>query len=481
MPAPAITNPVVSLDPAHPVDPKPLIADILRTRYCIPGSVFLVEHIDRRVPVPVTPPQQHVAMTSGGERSRKRRRGERRRERIVRLLLGDGELCIQALVRPEIHCFVDAGIVYEGCYVRVDKFELRWVDVEAEAEAEAEGHEVEDDGVGDPEVLERASGERWRRERERRKDKKRMVYLLVGDMVTVGWNEEYLEILRREKEREKEREEGEAVGDADEGQTAATAGYEGNLGGRGAPDEPVVDEEPAEAPEVAPTEEGAATGDQGPAAAASKPPPPAKQDDLDYISDSDDAFETLVMCAEKAEPNRAPSAAPPDPRQELQAAIVAQNQKQRQLENDRRPWMTDDPTKPVRLTPLSAIPHLPYRQNWMVNVLAVVVSLSDVGPSHLRPHRQRTARLADPTTAPGRHVHLTVFLEPERFTPAPGSVVLLLGVKNHLFDGGSLRKYVSDRPRNGSSWWVQLPDAPGWWCAEEAARLREWWRSVSAA
>lgn len=137
--------------------------------------------------------------------------------------------------------------------------------------------------------------------------------------------------------------------------------------------------------------------------------------------------------------------------------------------------MSNDPTQPLRLTPLQAIPHLPYKQNWMVNVLAVVVSLGDVERCHIPPYRLRAARLADASTA--KLVHLATFLDPEHFTPALGSVVLLLGVKNHLFDGGSLKKYVSDRPKNGTSWWIQHPQALGW-CEDEVVRLREWWEEA---
>jgi hypothetical protein len=69
-------------------------------------------------------------------------------------------------------------------------------------------------------------------------------------------------------------------------------------------------------------------------------------------------------------------------------------------------------------------------------------------------------------------VLLTVFLDPDDFSPAVGSVVLLLGVKNHRFDGGSLKKYASDRPRSGGRWWFEEPKELGW-C--DVAGMREWW------
>ncbi|KAK3361041.1 hypothetical protein B0T24DRAFT_539897 [Lasiosphaeria ovina] len=324
---------VVSLNPDEPIDPKPLIADMLRTRYCIPGSIFLVESAESRIPVS-------------------------RKYRTIRVLLGDGELCVQALLHPGIHCFVDGGQIYEGCYVRVDKVELRQIEV-----------------AGGP---------------------RKVLYLLVRDMITVGWNNAYLEML---------------------GVRPRTAVGHG-----------LVDSVPE------------SKHDKGLAK------------DVNYMSSSDDAFETMDVSEEKVAQRRTHSKPP-------------------------LPWMANDPTQPLRLTPLRSIPNLPYKQNWMVNVLAVVASLSDVEPSHLPPYTQRTARLVDPSTP--KQVLLTVFLEPESFFPAVGSVVLLVGIKNHRFDGGSLKKYVSDKPKNGASWWVENPSKLGW-CEAEAVGLKTWWDAVVA-
>ncbi|KAK4150305.1 hypothetical protein C8A00DRAFT_46281 [Chaetomidium leptoderma] len=416
MPNPTTFSPIVSLDPATPLVPKPLIADILRdARYCIPGSVFLVESVERRVPIPDS--------------------GRHRPRRAVRLLLGDGELCIQAFVRAEIHCVVDGGSVYEGCYVRLDRFEVGGV-----------------------------------------------VYLVVGDMVTVGWNEEYLGVLRRE-------------GEADRGESLGGEGEEqgGVCVGSGQEEEEYDDDEDEELMQLLMADEetgkvaAVKTADQIHATknvGANRPKPPTHSDpdELDYISDSDSAFETAAVSAERATQRRVLIAAP-DPRQELQAAIIKQNQalphpkpKPPQPISKPRPWLPSDATQPLKLTPLSSIPTLPYRQNWMVNVLAVVTSLSTVEPSHIGPSfQQRTARLADMSTP--KQVHLTVYLDPEAFTPLVGGVVLLLGVKNHLFEGGSLRKYVSDGLRGGGCWWVQGGIEGLGWCRGEVGRLRAWWGS----
>ncbi|KAL8300165.1 hypothetical protein RB597_009994 [Gaeumannomyces tritici] len=138
-------------------------------------------------------------------------------------------------------------------------------------------------------------------------------------------------------------------------------------------------------------------------------------------------------------------------------------------------WACHDLSHPLKLTPLRAIPLLPFKQNWMVNVLAVVAELSGPEPSLLPPsYAQRTARLADPSTP--KHVLLTVFLDPDGFAPSPGAAVLLLGVKNHRFDGGSLKKYASDRPRDGGPWWLEAPrHLP--WC--DVAGLEAWWAAMA--
>jgi hypothetical protein len=381
-----------------------------------------------------------------------------------------------------MHCFIDRASVWEGCYVRVDKFRLAWFDVPVE-EGRKGGAEVVVDGVGDPEVLERER-ERTRKEKGGRR-MRRVVYLVVEDLVTVGWNEGYAEILKRE--RESQAQEGRKVLEKGE-RGLVDGGPEGGEGEGEDGDEDDDEEDDDIIQHLIAVEASAATKEE-----VSKTPPPETPvpDEPDDIidSDSDSAFESLVVAAAKVEQRRiaisSPTPAPdPDPRQELKAAIINQNRQQNQGPNQSTssnnnnprppPWMPINPLQPLKLTPLVSIPHLPYRQNWMVNVLAVVTSLGPVEPSHIAPSfRQRTARLADMSTA--KRVHLSVFLDPEDFTPEVGRVLLLLGVKNHLFDGGSLRKYVSDRPRNGTTkWWIQRPESLGW-CRAEVERLRGWW------
>jgi hypothetical protein len=186
-------------------------------------------------------------------------------------------------------------------------------------------------------------------------------------------------------------------------------------------------------------------------------------EEVDYFSDSDDAFETLQISVDRVAEQRTQAIAVSRP------PVVQQRNDAKAKTN--LPWMANDPTQPMKLTDLQSIPKLPYKQNWMVNLLAVIAWLSDVEPTYLPPGHQRRARLVDPTT--DKQVLLTVLLNPEGFRPDVGDVVLLVGVKNHQYEGGSLRKYMSDKPKSGHSWWVVNPETLGW-CEEEATALKEW-------
>ncbi|KAK4179476.1 hypothetical protein QBC36DRAFT_322512 [Triangularia setosa] len=232
--------------------------------------------------------------------------------------------------------------------------------------------------------------------------------------------------------------------------------------------------------------------------------------DQDYISESDDeddGFERMEISNERATQRRIMAAAntnttsnnnttpqrPPPPSKQQQhprhpkvlppppsrPILTPKNPRPQQLSKVQNstipkplPWLSNDPTQPLKLTPLSQIPHLPYKQNWMVNVLVIVTQLGEVEPCPYPPYVQRQARVID-QSAPDRHIHLTVFLEPETFEPRLGEVFLLMGVKNHKFDGGSLKKYVSDRPKGGGRWWVEGGKLE--WCNGMVKELQSWW------
>ena len=351
------TDVIVAADPAETLAPKPLISDILRTRFCIPGSIFLVEGSDGVIPVS-------------------------RRHRAVRLLLGDGELCIQALLRRELHGFLDSDQVHVGSYVRLNSFEFRSLSSRDGARAARGASPV--------------------------------VFLVVNEMTVVGWNTTIRDLDRSQAQRDTE----------------------------------------SELPAHKPTTIG-----KGRHLRVHNTGSEALHREGEELSDVDDGFETMTVSEEQATQRR------------LQNEATQNSICTAQVDSSALPWTSEDLTKPLKLTSLASIPSLPYKQNWTVNVLAVVASLSEIEPATLPPFKQRTARLVDPSTS--KQVLLTVFLEPEAFTPKIGSVVLLLGVKNHRFDGGSLKKYGNEKPKNGSAWWLENPSDLSW-C--EVARLQRWWR-----
>lgn len=348
---------VTAADPSRPFTPRQLIADLLRTRYCIPGSILLVEAIESQIPVS-------------------------KRCRAVRLLLGDGELCIQALLRPEVHRFVDSSQVFVGCYVRLNRFEAKSVLTRA-------NHEGTGAGTEEPEE---------------------MIFLVARDLSVVGWNTAYM-------------------------QMAGTT----------------LQEHPTET-----IDPGVGIRKEGPVAQKGGPSKAPK-----HLSPEESVVQSRTAVSHVSTESRTDA--------ESQQPRTGASTSSYTVTNN-LPWADYDLSKPLKLTPLKSIPNLPYKQNWIVNILAVVASLSDVEPAGLPPFKQRTARLADPSTS--KQVHLTVFLDADGFAPAVGSVVLLLGVKNHRFDGGSLKKYGNEKTREGSTWWLENPRDVDW-C--DVAGLKRWW------
>lgn len=376
MPASEVTPEaaVVAADPTEPFEPRLLISELLRTRHCIQDSIFLVEGIEA-----------HIAVS--------------KRYRTVRLLLGDGELCIQALLRSEMHRFVDIGRIFVGCYVRLSSFHVQSVAVKPDGD-----HDTHD-------AME-------------------MVYLVVKDMTTVGWNTAYMKMagtIGQEESYTSVGPQAEEVNITSRRQSRSIAATRPRVD---APDLDTPDLETAHPETACSSSAGQAEGPD---------------------SDEEDAFESCQVSKETI--------------------------KERRQEAELKQQPGNALSKPLKLTPLKAIPHLPYKQNWAVNVLGVVTWLSDVEPALLPGYvgKQRTARLADPST--DKQVLLTVFLDPDGFAPAVGSVVLLLGVKNHRFDGGSLKKYGNEKPQPGTNWWLEDP-ADVEWCDVEG--LKSWWKTQQA-
>ncbi|KAJ6439336.1 Cyclin-like F-box [Purpureocillium lavendulum] len=429
--APATTMALDDVDPhavtlARGVEPfvmTPVVADLLRTRFPIPGSIFLVEGVDA-----------HRVGRSGSWEA-------------VRLLLGDGDLCVQALLDDKMHRFVRSGAVAVGSYVRVQSFELRW----ARQKAPADHDQDQDAAAGG------GGGGGGKGKQKEAVGAPRMVYLLVKDLVTIGWNESVKALHLAElaaASNAAERGSGSASRD-----TNSDAGNDAGQESSKAPqlpyqhlDAPVADRHESKTPALPTKMHGGNTASPAhtPTRRGSR-----KRDVFDDTSDADledafDAMEAHTFPQRKSTPSRSRTSTPGHQASALSAAATT--------------------AQPI---PLPRDWHSP--QNWSVNVLAIVAELSPVEPSHLPPYRQRTARLADPSTA--KQVHLTVFLDPESFAPKVGSAVLLTGVKNHCFDGGSLKKYASDG-KEGKRWWFEEP----WelaWC--DVRGIKEWWAQMEAA
>ncbi|KAJ3495155.1 hypothetical protein NLG97_g3600 [Lecanicillium saksenae] len=353
----------------------PVIRDILRTRYCPPGTIFLVEGVDI-IPVSKTG-----------------------RWQAIRFLLGDGEFCVQALLSADCHRFVETGEVSTGFYVKLEDFDLEW-----------EVFDSEDSNLG-------------------YKPNQKMAFLALHDLTTIGWNDAYRAMAQQQRAE---------FTAADHAKSQTIEKYKGNMV-----------HEPAELPQPISLYEVEKASE----AVKAEPASSGYGDELDM----DDAFEDMEKIVF---PNSKKSSTPKPAQSSRAQHPVA-------LPRD---W-TDRQT-PLKLTTLHAISSLPYAQNWTCNVLAIIASLSPVEASYLPPYKQRTARLADPSTA--KQVHLAVFLEPESFNPAVGSAVLLTGVKNHRFDGGSLKKYASDG-KNGQEWWFEDPTDMVW-C--DVTGIKGWWKQM---
>ncbi|KAH6608280.1 cyclin-like f-box [Trichoderma cornu-damae] len=333
---------ITSAPGQQPFTLQPLIRDMLRTRRCRSGSIFIVEGIDV-IPVPAATPGEDDT-------------------HAMRLVLGDGELCIQALLHPDMFDLVQRRDVFVGCCVRLGDYMVR---LEEPEESGAGGNLFEERDEEDKE--EEEEEEEREKEQGESEGEKAMAYLVVNALETAGWSEAYMAMWRRHDE------------------------------------------------------------DRG----VERPSP--------ITADSHT----------KTEVTREDRGPLPDEAQTTPKASKSKNRSVR---------FADMQTSPSAQTPTKAKAH----------------DKGKARPSHLPPGKQRTARIADPSTA--KQVHLTVFLDPDGFTPRVGSAVLLVGVKNHRFDGGSLKKYASDGERDiGKRWWFEDPWELEWL---DVAGIKSWWKGM---
>jgi hypothetical protein len=343
---------------------------------------------------------------------------------MVQLLLGDGELCIQALLDGRLHSLVESSHVAVGSYVRADEYSLRSQRVEGDAEADG------------PHT---------------------MVFLVLEDLVAIGWNDRFRATWLEQQVGEM------ATPDKPKDHRQ---GQDNGLGTSSDVEAKKLHHAPNDVKnKLSPVRKSSPSKLQPPKSSYE-----SYSDDA-AIEDAFDAFDVRTF------PRKTVRFSDIEPTPATTASKNSKKAKSSKAQPVALPRDWHNPQTPLRLTTLHAVPRLPYAQNWSCNVLAIVASLGDVVPSNLLPHRQRTARLADPSTA--KLVTLTVFLEPEQFVPRVGSAVLLLGVKNHRSDGGSLKKYASDAGKEGAAcrgrWWMEDP----WdlsWC--DVGGIKQWWSEM---
>lgn len=494
------TTPAAPAPPPNP-SPRGTLRELLRTRYAAPGTTLLVEAVD-------------TGYTSATKRWR-----------TIRLLLGDGELCVQALLGVGLHRYVDTGEVGVGTYLRLEEF---GIGVRSLASASA-GAGATGAGGGN------RAGVRSRKDAGGMKEGKskvaggKMVCLIVESMVPVGCDRRLVAMAKGWRSSSPSQAgSGPPEGRPDEA--------EGQRTRAGRPSTPPVTEIKADIAsgavdksEIVEDTHSGRTGsldqfemdaqeedETRPVATAAAQRASLKTTDLgideDDDDDIDDDFEVMSINQGRTHTQQHRGGSTHDaitryPDQLRQPDLKTLSTREPRQQTTTQPTSTTTtttkalPKPPIKLTQLKSIPTLPYKQNWSVNVLAVVSAITPLEPASLPPsYAQRQVRLTDPTTP--KHVLLTVFLDPEVFEPEVGSVVLLLGVKNHTFDGGSLKKYASDRPKGGfggdltrvlasagagggngteqrgnaGQWWFENPVQFAW-C--DVAGLKSWWTSQS--
>ena len=131
----------------------------------------------------------------------------------------------------------------------------------------------------------------------------------------------------------------------------------------------------------------------------------------------------------------------------------------------------------LKLRTLSQIIGLNASRNKVIDVFAVVHSVTAtlVRCPGLRPgtHYKRELRLIDPSTT--KKVMLSVFVDPDNFNPAVGTIALFRSVTTNHWDGGSLNAFGRDC--EGRKWFVSEPVGVE---RCDLMRMKEWWLKQNA-
>jgi hypothetical protein len=181
-------------------------------------------------------------------------------------------------------------------------------------------------------------------------------------MTPVGWDDRYLAFYETKKQEQHQK---------------SVASNEDKYGtSEEATNEEAIQKQSVAEPEgngdekTRPRSPGKATSDSG------RPPNQQPATNFDDIDD-DDLFEIMAVSEEQASQRRVEVSGPlpkDDPPAAPRPTIPFTFKKT-------PPWIGDDPIKPLNLSPLRSIPNLPRKQNWAVNVLAVVASRTEVQPT----------------------------------------------------------------------------------------------------
>ena len=113
------------------------------------------------------------------------------------------------------------------------------------------------------------------------------------------------------------------------------------------------------------------------------------------------------------------------------------------------------------------------RRNDVYDVFVVVYSVGSEVIKRSRMPAKRDLRVIDPSTE--KKVLLSIFVDPDKFKPAVGTIALIRSVTTHEWDGGMINVYP--KQCEGKQWFLPDPvGIPG--C--DVAHLRAWWTKKQA-